>query len=474
MRTSAGGGATKAARAIAFETLRRVERGGAFAALLLQQIDRSVSERETALATELVYGCLRHRLHDERLISVLADRPLCEIDPDLALLFRVAAHQILRLDRIPERAAVHEAVALARTLGRQGRDAAKLREGGARFLNALLRRLCREKSALPLPDVPSAEVADRDPEAAAAALSVHFSHPEWIVRRWLARLGYSGALALLESNNRPADLTVRVDVERGSVDEAAAALASEGVRTSPSSRLPEFLRVLEGVPQRTACFRKGWIYIQDEASGIIPHLLRVSEGSRILDGCAAPGGKTSALARRVGRKGLVIAEDLHPSRLRLVAANARRMRLGNVRCVAGDLSRPPFHRLFDSVLVDAPCSGSGVFGKDVESRYRLSPEDLVHLAANQLLLLEGAASIVRPGGRLLYSVCSIEPEEGPQVVAALLEKHAEFEREDLRPLLPSHPDLFAEDGTLRTLPHRDKLDGFFAAGIILSKGISRG
>ncbi|HZE89338.1 MAG TPA: 16S rRNA (cytosine(967)-C(5))-methyltransferase RsmB [Verrucomicrobiae bacterium] len=454
-------------RALAFDILRRVERQGAFASILLQNVSRDIPAREVALATELVYGTLRHRLHDEHLLARFAERPVSEIDPEVAILFRIATHQILRLDRIPDRAAVHEAVEATRGLRGGSAATAPQREGAARFLNAVLRRLCREKGALPLPPAPDPGAADSNPDAAARALSIRRSHPEWLVRRYLTRLGPVECDALLAANNRPAAMGVRVDLARTTTREAAFALAAEGVETIPSSWLPSFLRVLQGVPHRTTAFRQGWIYVQDEASGIVPHLVAPIAGARVLDACSAPGGKALALARMVGGAGLVVAGDAHPARLHLVAENARRLRISNVTCVAGDFSQsPPVTGPFDAILVDAPCSGTGVFRRDVELRYRLAPDDLPALARRQLALIESLAPLLRPGGRLVYSVCSIEPEEGPEVVEAFLARRPGYRRLDLAAALPAHPGLFAADGTLRTLPHRDDLDGFFAAGMV--------
>lgn len=484
--------ADRGGRAIAFDVLRRVEKEGAFASILLQNLDRSLEPREVHFATELVYGCLRFRMRDEHVLSRLSARPLEAIDSGIAILFRIAAHQILRLDRVPERAAVSEAVEAAKALpargaAARGRGARGRREAGARFLNAILRRLCREKNALPLPEPPTPASARSDTGSAAQALSILHSHPAWMVRRWIDRLGIEDATALLQANNEPAPLSVRVDHARMSLDEAEALLRSDGVLTRPSGIGTGFLRVIEGAPQRTTAFRRGLIYIQDEASGLIPSLVAPKPGWRVLDACSAPGGKALALARAVevgggmgvgrpaleqglpgsqaGGRGIVVAGDLHPARLSLVAANMKRMRIGNLRLVAGDFAAPPFGAVFDAALVDAPCSGSGVFRRDVESRYRLSPEDLARIAANQRAILDGVASVVRPGGRLVYAVCSIEPEEGPEVVEAFLASREDYARIDLRLEQPHLARFVASDGTLRTWPQRDGFDGFYAAAM---------
>jgi 16S rRNA (cytosine967-C5)-methyltransferase len=447
---------------MALEILRRVERSGAFASLLLQHLGGSMPPEEARLATELVYGSLRFRLRDEHLLSVLAGRPVSAVDPEIALLFRIAAHQILRLDRVPDHAAVNEAVAAAKRLGGRDRQAAARRVGGARFLNAVLRRLCAEKGSLPLPVLPGPGAGA---EEWAAALEVHHSHPRWLIRRWIDRFGLEGTVELLEVNNRPAPVTLRVDTAHATPGEAAEALAGEGIITEESPVAPGFLRVLKGASQRAETFRRGWIYIQDEASGLIPGLVAPAPGARVLDACAAPGGKTLALARKVGPEGFVVAADRHASRVGLIRANARRMRVPNVRLVVADMTSPPLAAAFDAVLVDAPCSGSGVFRRDVESRYRLTPSDLEMLARRQRELLAGVGPFVRPGGRLVYAVCSLEPEEGEEAVAAFLEEHREFERIDLLAEIPARADLVGDDGAFRTLPHVHDMDGFYAAAL---------
>ncbi len=448
------------ARSLAFDVLRRVERQGAFASLLLQNLPREIPREEARLATELVYGVLRHRLADEHVLVSLAGRPLARIEPDVALLFRLAAHQILRLDRVPDRSAVDEAVKAARSVG--GTRRAARASAAAGFLNAVLRRLSREKAGPLLPPIPREEV---DPEGHAEALAIVHSHPAWIVRRWIARYGAAETARLLAANNTKPPLFVRVDEARASLAEAAASLASEGVGVEAVDDPPGFLRVTRGAPQWSKAFERGWIYVMDRASGIVPRLLDVESGSRLLDLCAAPGGKALILAGLTGPSGAVVAVDRHVQRARLVAANAARHGVSWIRVVTGDATRPPFRGTFDGVLVDAPCTGSGVFRRDPETRYRLGLEDLARLAELQRRILDAAAALVRPGGRIVYSVCSLEPEEGEERVARFLADHGEFEREPLVDRAGGRADLLGADGALRTLPHVHDMDGFYAAAL---------
>jgi len=439
------------ARASALEILRRVETGDAYASVLLRT--SGTSGRDMALTTELVYGVLRRRMWLDHLIGSFSSRPLKEIDFALLLILRLAVYQILFLDRVPDHAAVNEAVRSARTVARGGRT-------GAAFVNGLLRTMIRKRSRIPAPPDPARA---KDP---AAALALSGSHPEWLVRRWVGRFGLEETQRLIAAANAPASQALRANRLRTTSSDLAARLSAEGVRTRPSAVLPDFLIVEEGSPQRTRAFDEGLFYIQDEAAGLVVAMVGATARMTILDACAAPGGKATALAEMLGAEGLVVAGDRHPARLRLLTQNAKRL---GVRCaiVAADMAAAPPLRpeaRFDAVLVDAPCSGTGVIRRHPELRYRLSPEDLPRFTAIQSSLLARGAALVRPGGALVYAVCSLEPEEGSERIQALLASHPEFQPED--PAVGAgNSALCASDPAgpaLVTLPHRDAMDGFFA------------
>jgi 16S rRNA (cytosine967-C5)-methyltransferase len=250
----------------------------------------------------------------------------------------------------------------------------------------------------------------------------------------------------------------------GSPAELAAALAEDGVKVAACRLVPGALRVVSGVPQRTKAFRAGAFWIQDEASQLAPLLFGQTLGPRVLDACAAPGGKTLALAARTCEGGFVLAADRHAGRLARLARNLGRLRAGNVTPLVCDLSkRAPFRDFFDEVLVDAPCSGTGTLRRHPEIRWRLEPADLEVYRARQSRILGHAAEWVRPGGKLVYSVCSIEPEEGDAVVAGFLADRPEFTRTDPRGVLTAEAGTrIGDDLALRTSPLDDGIDGFFA------------
>ncbi len=439
----------------AFRILRRVEDAGAFASVLLDSRSAEIRDpREVALLTEIVLGVLRRRAVLDHVITRAAGRPLDRLDGEVLTAIRIGAYALLHLDRIPDHAAVDTAVALLKD------------EGWARaagFANGVLRTIARGRFEL-LPPQPA--IGDVE------ALSVYRSHPAWWTRRVVARFGWELADALLALNNEPAATVLASWPMAGSAEALDAALLAEGVSVTPCRFAPEAFRVVAGVPQRTRAFRDGRFWIQDEASQLATRMFGGAVGPWVLDACAAPGGKTLALGARAGPSGRVVAADRHAQRLSRLTQNVRRLRADNIVAVACDLSRrAPFVRSFDDVLVDAPCSGTGTLRRHPEIRWRLKPEDLAVHHERQHRILAAASLSVRPGGRLVYSVCSIEPEEGEAVIAAFLAERPEFVRENPRAgLSPAARTMVGDDLALRTSPLDDGMDGFFAA-LLTRRGV---
>ncbi|HEX4824994.1 MAG TPA: 16S rRNA (cytosine(967)-C(5))-methyltransferase RsmB [Candidatus Polarisedimenticolaceae bacterium] len=409
----------------AYRILRRVEEAGAFASALLESRPPSRDQRDAALVTEIVLGVLRRRAVIDHAVARVASRPIDGIEPAVREALRVGTYSILFLDRVPDFAAVDTAVTLVKEAGH-----AK----AAGFVNGVLRRVAREGEAL-LPPAPV--------RGDAAALALYRSHPAWWVERLVRRLGWEEADALLAADNEPAATTL---APRG--PGLAEALAREGVVTEPCAEVPGALRVTSGVPQQTEAFRAGAFWMQDEASQRVVRLFGDRVGPRVADVCAAPGGKSLGLAARLAKGGVVVALDRHAHRLRRVVANAGRVGVTSIVTVAADMTREaPLAGTFDDVLVDAPCSGTGTLRRHPEIRWRLRPDDLPVLAARQRKILASAAALVRPGGRLGYAVCSLEPEEGEEVVASFLDAHPAFSR---------------TGEILRTSPAHAPQDGFYA------------
>jgi 16S rRNA (cytosine967-C5)-methyltransferase len=448
------------ARKIAYEVLRRVEAEGAYASDVLHaELGARVKVEDAGLATELVTGVLRWRRLLDFLLERQLKKPVARLDLPVALALRIGLYQLRFLERIPARAAVNESVELVKSARKTS---------AATLVNAVLRRASNDAR------VPAANFVPPDTPIA-ERLGILHSHPTWMVERWLKRLGEKPTIALLEANNRAPRLSCALhDITRR--DEIFATLQNSGLRIEPGNMLQSAFAVSGGSPTCTESFRAGAISIQDEASQTIPLLLDTQPGDRVLDLCAAPGGKTPPLVRAAGAKGIVVAADRHAHRLRAMGAQFKRLALTQVRLLELDAASPlPFGTLFQRILVDAPCSGTGTLARHPEIRWRLQPEQLAEFHALQGSLLRSALRQLAPAGRLVYSTCSMEPEENEQVVEELLRSASGFRREianeaarglKLR-LVPSRTpeSLFDSDGYFRTTPRALETDGFFAAVI---------
>jgi 16S rRNA (cytosine967-C5)-methyltransferase len=440
------------ARLAAYRVLRAVnDRRADLPAALVRARGELGDERDRALATEIATGTLRWQGAFDHVIAAFARRPLQRLDPEVVDILRLTMFQLLHLDRVPASAAVNDAVDLTRSAGK--RSAAPL-------VNAVLRRVSRERRALPLP---AREPAPR--EAALDYLSTTLSHPRWLVSRWLDRYGFEHTEAWCRFDNEPAPLTLRANRLRTTRDELAGVLRALGVRTSPSRFAPDGLIVEDGNPLAADAATQALFAVQDEASQLVALAAGAVAGERILDACAAPGGKATALAADVGRHGLVVAADVRPRRVRILAETVRLAGADRVRVVHADATRPlPFGEVFDRVLVDAPCSGLGTVRRDPDIKWRRTADELGRLAAVQVRLLRKAGAAVRPGGHLVYATCSSEPEENEDVVAQFLEETPAFRAEPLA--LAGLPDLVNREGHLRTFPFRHGLEAFFAAAVV--------
>ena len=443
------------ARTAAFRALHAVTDGCLDLPAALESSRHELkSARDRALTHEIVTGTLRWRRALDHLVVAFSRRPLARIDRTTLTVLRLSAYQILHLDRVPASAVVGDAVDLARATGTSSASG---------FVNAVLRSLIRTRHALPLPPRPSAD----DTPAALNYLGIAHSHPAWLVERWLARVGLENAERWVRFNNRPAPLTLRVNTLQATVEEARRTLQLDSIETELTPYAPTGLVVRSG--QLLARLDDGLVFIQDEASQLVTLAVGAAPGERVLDLCAAPGGKTTAVAADMHGRGLLVAADVRVRRVALLRDTVRRSGATTIRIVrvAPDRSLP-FAATFERVLVDAPCSGLGTLRRDPDVKWRRQPSDLPALAANQLRLLERAAAVVRPSGRLVYSTCSSEPEENEHVVAAFLERHPVFEQVDLG-TDPSIPEgvrpLVEPSGAIRTCPHDHGLEAFYAAAL---------
>ena len=437
---------TSPARAVAARVLVRVETEGAFADLALDaELNRAgAGARDAALATELVYGTLRWQRYLDWILAPHSRRPLARLDPRPRALLRMTAYQLVYLDRVPPFAAVDDAVSLARP---------RSKPGVPEFVNAVLRSFAR-RAAREREPAPPADPLD--------ALATRCSFPTWLARRWVERYGPDEAAALMRALNERPPLTLRANTHVIHREALAARLRDEEhVETAPTRYAPEGLVANHaGRPAGWRAFADGALVVQDEASMLVARLLEPRAGDTVVDACAAPGTKTTHLAQLMDNRGRIIAVDPQPARLALVGQAAARLGVTIVEIHDGTVQTlaPRFAGTCDAVLVDAPCTNLGVLRRNPEVKWRRQPADVAASAVRQREILAAAATMLRPGGRLVYATCSLEPEENEGVVRTLLSERSDFAVDPP----PSFVPPLDGDGMLRCLPHRTGTDGFTA------------
>jgi 16S rRNA (cytosine967-C5)-methyltransferase len=442
------------ARRLAIEVIIRVEQGGAFLNLALDSALRSagvLEPREAALTTALSYGTVRWQQQLDRTIEGHSARPLGEMDPPVRAVLRLAAFELLHHKTVPERAVVHQAVELCKELGAGNASG---------FVNAVLRKLAAKREP---PAPPSREA---DPIGYVAAIT---SHPRWLVERWAKALGIEEAEALCAANQIQARACVRRNRTRATLDEAKAALLADHLESEPGKYSPDALVLQEGAPPALDLegYSAGLFQAQDEAAQLIALYAAPAKGSRVLDACAAPGGKACHLAELVGPEGKVVAIDLHARKARVIAEAAKRLGHTNLEARAADATLPLPNEpagAFDLVLLDAPCSGLGTLRRHPEVKLRRTAEDVDRLANLQSRLLESIQILVKPGGLLVFALCTFTPEECDETLAKFRADHPDFSPEPPPEgwALPEAQTLIRADGSLLALPNRSGTDGFFA------------
>jgi 16S rRNA (cytosine967-C5)-methyltransferase len=431
-----GAGAVTESRRVAAELCADLRQGE----LLDPAFDRRaprLDARDRRWTQELVYGMLRRRSIIDAHLDARVRGGLARLDPDLIDLLRLGVDQLLYMGSVPAYAAIAQTVELAKQ--RHGLGASKL-------ANAVLRRLERERDALSLPHV-------LDP---VDVLALRHSHPRWLVARWVARWGAGETEHLLECNNsEPATVLRPFGIVR---EQLEATLESAGVRIEDAPLVSDSIQLASNVSLvELGAFRKGLFFVQDPASTLVVRYANVPAGSVVADLCASPGGKALELSRDAHH---VIAMDRSQARVDRLIANLKRLEAPTVIPVVGDARHPAIAPV-DAVLVDAPCTGTGTFRRHPDARWRLKVSDLAVTAAMQRSLLSAAATVVRPGGLLIYSTCSLEPEENDEQVERFLAENPDWRLEP--PADGAVPSSVLDAGRLRVLPHRHGVDGAFAA-----------
>jgi 16S rRNA (cytosine967-C5)-methyltransferase len=430
----------------ALVVLRKAEEG-IFADLLLEKARESFNARDNAFLLELVYGTLRNRSRLDWVLNLFSLQPIGKTDRWTRNILRMGAYQLLFLDRVPASAAVNTSTELSKTYGKK-----------QSYVNGLLRNLDRKRGSLPPP------VID-DP---VRRLATVYSHPEWVVRRWLHRFGAERTETLLRENNRDAPLVIRTNTLKTTRDGLKATLAGQGVDAAETLFSEAGLELISSPPiRRLKAYQEGLFIVQDEAAQLVSLMLSPKPGEAVLDACAAPGGKATHLAEIMRNRGSVVAVEQDAARMARIGENSRRLGCTIVSTAAGDAALYQQGR-FDKILIDAPCSGLGVLRRHPDGRWNKSEDTIRERSAVQRRILENCAHLLHPGGVLVYATCTTEPEENEEVLSSFLSRSGnEFAVEDPRPYLPKPAAGLVDDrGFLHTYPQSVRMDGFSAVRIV--------
>jgi 16S rRNA (cytosine967-C5)-methyltransferase len=444
------------AREASLLALSRIADEGAYVNLALAQVLPEVADRrDRSLAAEITYGVTAHRSTLDWMISKVTGRQVDKLDRPLPDILRIGLYQLYYLDRVPPAAAVHSTVELVKKSRKRAL---------APFVNGVLRGALRNSPSLQ-------EFLRKNKEAVTsetASLALAYAHPEWLVQRWLGRFGPVQTEGLLAANNRQAPVTLRTNTLKVSRKDLLEELAKSGLTAEASRITQEGVTVAQG-GRLTGLdiYRHGWFQIQGESAMLVSRIMDPRPDERVLDGCSAPGGKTTHLAQLMENKGEITALDIYPHRLELVLANCRRLGVEIIRLQCLDIREIALASsgTFDRILLDVPCSGCGVIRRKPDLKWRRQEQDLTNLAAVQRDMLLAASNVLRPGGVLVYSTCTNEPEETEEVIASFLEGNPAFCAEDIRSFLPEAWRETTGPAGVQLYPHIHCVDGFFICRI---------
>ena len=435
-------------RELALQILYQVNEEGAYANLALDKAlfpCTWLDPRDRGFITEIVYGSVKNRGKLDYVLNQFASTKVNKMDKWTRNLLRLSLYQILFLDKVPDSAAVNEAEKLAKHYGHVDK-----------FVNAVLRNILRGMDGIQWPD------KAKDP---VQYLMVQYSFPQWMVERFIRQYGLEDAERLCDWYNQPAAMWIRTNTLKTTRAELKQILEKEGLTVSESRHTPEGLKIENAVNlHKLKSFQQGLFTVQDESSMLVALAAEPAPGQRVLDVCSAPGGKTTHMAQLMKNKGTIYACDIHKHRLDLIAENCKRLGISNVELVQQDGTKltKRWQEPFDVVLCDVPCSGLGVLGRRADARWAKESEDIAGLCKIQKKILEEAAQLVVPGGTLIYSTCTIAPEENQEMVKAFISEHPEYELDET--LTDCWLDVDKEEtGYVQFLPFIDDMDGFFIA-----------
>lgn len=437
------------ARALALDIIHQVFEEGAYANLALDKALFSVplEERDRGLITELVYGTVKYRDRLDYILNHYTKKPIHQSDPWLRDILRMSVYQIDQLDKLPDHAVVHEAVNLAKNKKRHG----------DKFINGVLRAYLRE---------PNKVIWPNKKKHFAHWLAKTESFPQWIIESWIGQYGKVEAEAMVKYMNQPAELWIRTNTLKTDRSSLVAYFEKEGIRCALGTYAPEAVHLYQMKPLRDdVAFQKGEYTVQDQSSMLVGHAAAPTAGMRVLDVCAAPGGKTTHLAALSHDDAVIIAGDIHVHRVALIKENVQRLGIKNIhpQVLDGRNLSDLEDASFDMILLDAPCSGLGVLNRRPDSRWHKHRQELTELVQLQTELLEEAAKKLKPGGRLIYSTCTTVPSENQGQVRQFLDRHPEIQREALPELFNDLTENATAMGEVFLLPSKHRMDGFYIA-----------
>jgi 16S rRNA (cytosine967-C5)-methyltransferase len=440
----------KNVREAALEILISIEKNQAYSNLLLNKVieKHSFSRKDAGLLTEIVYGTIQRRDTLDFYLKPFIKKQN-KLQQWVSILLRLSVYQMIYLDRVPAHAVIYEAVEIGKKRGHKGI---------ASMVNGVLRTIQRE-------GVPKLEDI-KDP---IERLALETSHPLWLVKRWVSQYGYEETKKMCKINLQPPEQTARTNSNRLSRDTLMERLKSEGFQVEKGTVSPYAVKSLKGNLAHSQAFAEGLLTIQDESSMLVADALGVEEGNQVLDCCAAPGGKTTHIAELLHNTGMVVSLDLHEHKVKLIQEQVERLSLSNVTTKVMDSRNVHLHfqeESFEKILVDAPCSGFGVIRRKPDIKYAKNEDDITNLANIQLSILNAAAPLLKKGGTLVYSTCTIDKEENEDVVNAFLQSHPDFTRDiTLIERMPEPVKPFVQNGQVQILPHYFGSDGFYIASL---------
>ncbi|MDQ2714519.1 MAG: 16S rRNA (cytosine(967)-C(5))-methyltransferase RsmB [Chloroflexota bacterium] len=444
----------KSAREMALQILYRIETKKAYSTVLLDQAANDQNwDGNQALLRQLVKGTLEWRGKIDSVLEQVVKGDLDSLTPWIRNILRLATYQILFLDRIPPEVAVNESVELAKRYGHRGT---------VRLVNAVLRKVVAQRQQKVAPPIVEQDPADY--------IAINFSHPKWMVQRWIQQLGAEETIELCMANNQAGHLCLRTNTLKGSTSDLRMQLEKEGIDFRPAQYAPD-CTIVTKLPRTTrlnqlSSYCNGLFQVQDESSALIAYLVDPQPGECIVDLCSAPGGKTTHCAALMQNQGRILAVDLHRHRLHLIQTNAKRLGITMIEEVCADGRTLHLDHLADRVLVDAPCSGLGVLGRRSDARWNKAESDLQGLRVLQLELLQHASTLVKPGGRLVYSTCTIDIDENEGIVQTFINNSSDYKLLGAPEHIPT--PLVDQQGYYRTWPHRHDMGGAFGAVMIRS------